>query len=112
MRNVQATSVNEWLLLSQARGRRQLRASPADELAALDAHRVAADTRGDSARVEAIDARLDELFQEARGAATAERREASAAMRFASGTRTPLKKKLAGPQAMDRTLLRITGRIR
>lgn len=101
--------MNEWLI-AQSRGR--LRASPADELHALEAARARAEDRGDVEQLEAVDRELDRLFEDARQQAAEEHRAAAASARFSSGVRRPIRRELPPAQQMDQTLLRVTGRLR
>ena len=67
---------------------------------------------GDDAAAEAADARIEAVLQEAREARAVEVREAGEMMRFASGARQPIKRRLPPNVQMDQTLLKLTGRIR
>ena len=102
-------------MLAQAQ-RGQLRVTPADELAALDADRATAEARGDVERVEALDRQLDELFATTRERVAADeherRSQAAATMRFSSGVRRPVQKRPSPAQQMDAVLLRATNRTR
>lgn len=107
--------MNDWLL--QQRDRRlSRRDTPAGEYAALTAQRTRADATGDSAGVEAIDARIDELFATVRQSIDDEKRqeaaETSATMRFSSGVRRPIRKQPSPSARMDQMLLQLTGRSR
>lgn len=105
--------MNDWLLAQ--RDRRQLPVTPAAEYASLTAQRERAEATGDTTQIERIDQRLDQLFATVRQSTDDEKRqkaaEASAMMRFSSGTRKPLKRKLPPGKQMDQHLLRLTGRL-
>jgi hypothetical protein len=104
-----SSTMNQWLLAHRGR---QLRTSPADELVALDAARVAADSRGDSERVAAIDRQLDQLFEQARQLAAEEHRASSASARFSSGVRRPIVRRPSVAEQANRWLAEATGRAR
>lgn len=98
------SSGTQWLLAVHTG--RQLRAEPADELAALDTARARAEASGDVERVAAIDEQLDGLFASAREQEAERTRESAANMRFSSGTRRPLPRpKPSANQQMDELLL-------
>ena len=85
---------------------------PGDELRELEVARARAESRGDVARVAAVDRQLDELFGAIRESIDAEKSENAARARFSSGVRRPVPPPKPSPAAqMNRLLLERSGRL-
>lgn len=85
---------------------------PADELHDAEVALQRAQDVGDEDAITAADRRIGELFEQAREQRREEHRDAAATMRFSSGVRRPVRKRLPPAQQMDRLILQRTGRLR
>ena len=83
-------------------------------LSDLDRERASADAAGDVARVEAIDAELDQRVADWRSRVSDEQRTEAQKTRelFSSGVRRPVAPRLSPSQRMNQAILRATGRSR